>query len=501
MEERNGLGAYVDAHKALISPARRLPLDIVEEIFVACLPTHRNCVMSASEAPVLLGRICNSWRAISLSIPRLWARIHVVEPQPDPFNRPTASFDEKVAQRVQVIKMWLGRSGQCPLSISLESAPENSRPETEVSPAASVQFLRALVPFAPRWQHIHFTTPASYILEIISHLDIDMPWLETIAFHYQISRLLERIDWGHFSIFRGARISSVSIPGNIFIPERFPVRWDQLTTLTIGGPSWSVMADLRSEVIFRVISGCPELRCCKVVVRDDLETAMSTAPSQYPILELSFLHTLAIHCIGCAAPVVSVLLKRLSAPELSSMTFLGSTQDSTTLSDFFAGSLCLYSLEIDNHVLSKTSLLDTLCHLPSTMRQLKIPTTESAWGLQGSFDDDALAVLASSGPCPALQDLFIGHNLHGISDAAILQFITARMMLEPRTALKSVEIHFDRPMTIDIMPNLRPFIETGLTVSLIYTPSLQYSPWNGLPDAPAVVYPAWTAPTQNSTVW
>jgi hypothetical protein len=48
MEECNSLrlGAYVDAHKALILPARRLPLDIIEEIFVACLATHRNCVMS-----------------------------------------------------------------------------------------------------------------------------------------------------------------------------------------------------------------------------------------------------------------------------------------------------------------------------------------------------------------------------------------------------------------------------------------------------------------------
>ncbi|KAJ6594630.1 hypothetical protein B0H19DRAFT_921280, partial [Mycena capillaripes] len=70
--ERDGLGAFVEAHQALISPVRRLPLDIIQEIFVACIPTHRNCVMSASEAPVLLGRICSSWRAISLSTPRLW---------------------------------------------------------------------------------------------------------------------------------------------------------------------------------------------------------------------------------------------------------------------------------------------------------------------------------------------------------------------------------------------------------------------------------------------
>ncbi|KAJ7683071.1 hypothetical protein B0H17DRAFT_1074531 [Mycena rosella] len=48
------LSAYADAHRALISPARRLMYS-----------SHRNCVMSAVEAPILLGRICSSWRAIS----------------------------------------------------------------------------------------------------------------------------------------------------------------------------------------------------------------------------------------------------------------------------------------------------------------------------------------------------------------------------------------------------------------------------------------------------
>ncbi|KAJ7699006.1 hypothetical protein B0H17DRAFT_863976, partial [Mycena rosella] len=71
-EERSRLGTYVEGHRALISLARRLPLDIIQEIFLACIPTHRNCVMSATEAPVLLGRICSSWRSISLSTPRLW---------------------------------------------------------------------------------------------------------------------------------------------------------------------------------------------------------------------------------------------------------------------------------------------------------------------------------------------------------------------------------------------------------------------------------------------
>ncbi|KAJ7634614.1 hypothetical protein FB45DRAFT_909361, partial [Roridomyces roridus] len=44
-----------------------------------CLPTHRNCVMDASEAPLLLGRISSAWRALSLATPRLWASLHIVD--------------------------------------------------------------------------------------------------------------------------------------------------------------------------------------------------------------------------------------------------------------------------------------------------------------------------------------------------------------------------------------------------------------------------------------
>ncbi|KAJ7040748.1 hypothetical protein C8F04DRAFT_909864, partial [Mycena alexandri] len=63
--QHSRLDTSLSKHRALISP---VPLDIIGEISFACLPTHRNCVMSASEAPLLLGRIC---RSTSLSTPRL----------------------------------------------------------------------------------------------------------------------------------------------------------------------------------------------------------------------------------------------------------------------------------------------------------------------------------------------------------------------------------------------------------------------------------------------
>ncbi|KAJ7354485.1 hypothetical protein DFH08DRAFT_933964 [Mycena albidolilacea] len=489
VEERDDLGIYVDAHKALISPARRVPLDIVQEIFVACLPTHRNCVMSASEAPVLLGRICSSWRAISFSTPRLWARIHIVEPV-GPHNLTHALS----AQRLETTRMWLGRSGQCPLSISLQSAPEDGIGRD--ASATSVQFLQTLLSFAPRWQHIQLTTPASLLLEIVSRIDIEMPWLETIAFLDQHSRVIRGIKWGHFNILRGARLSSLLIPGIIFIPERFPVHWDQLTTLTIGGPIWTAPPTMTSEAIWRVISRCSALRRCKLMVNDNDETPML----QHPIVELPFLHTLVLHCIAREAPAVQVLLGHLSFPKLRNFTFIGASQDSPALHDFFANSVCMESLTIDTNIFIKPCFIETLPGLPPTIRRLMIRDTGGGWAPPPpSLDDDTLAVLMSPELCPALQELYMNCG-NTISDTAVLQFISARMQ-DPRTALKRVDIRFGRPMTLDIMSSLRTFIETGLEVSLMYSPIIpsQNSPWQGLVDAPAPVYPDWGPPPINLT--
>ncbi|KAJ7192405.1 hypothetical protein GGX14DRAFT_315439, partial [Mycena pura] len=63
---------YIHAHKALGSPAHRLPPELIGQIFLHCLPHRSNALMRTSEAPLLLCRICSVWRAVALSLPRLW---------------------------------------------------------------------------------------------------------------------------------------------------------------------------------------------------------------------------------------------------------------------------------------------------------------------------------------------------------------------------------------------------------------------------------------------
>ncbi|KAJ6594633.1 hypothetical protein B0H19DRAFT_920691, partial [Mycena capillaripes] len=235
-EERKNLSAYVEEHRALISPVRRLPLDIIQEIFVACLPTHRNCVMSAQEAPVLLGRICSSWRAISLSTPRLWARLHIAEPTHEVFSGATSTevYEQKLAQRLETTKIWLSRSGQCPLSISLDSSQEHTGPPSgpDAFPNTCL-FLHAMIPFASRWQNISLSVSWTVLNTLSNLTESDVPMLAKLDINQRLESVIPNIQWTSFALFRAPRITSFALAGDHMSPLEFPVRWGNLTTLSI----------------------------------------------------------------------------------------------------------------------------------------------------------------------------------------------------------------------------------------------------------------------------
>ncbi|KAJ7718278.1 hypothetical protein B0H16DRAFT_1797754 [Mycena metata] len=107
--QRDRLNVFVDAHLALISPIRRLPDDIVAEIFKATLPTDRNVMMSSAEAPLLLSSVFQVWRRLALSTPRLWASFHIVIP----------ASEAELPHLGETTSLWLSRSGALPLSVSL----------------------------------------------------------------------------------------------------------------------------------------------------------------------------------------------------------------------------------------------------------------------------------------------------------------------------------------------------------------------------------------------
>ncbi|KAJ7437727.1 hypothetical protein FB451DRAFT_1193045 [Mycena latifolia] len=449
--ERARISVYVDAHRALISPARRLPLDIIQKIFIACLPTHRNCAMSAIEAPVLLGRVCSFWRSICLSTPRLWSKIHIVEPQ-CPYSGPTALFEEKLAQRLETIKMWLGRSGQCPLSISLQCVLRGYGGFT----TAADQILQALAPFASHWEHLMLIHP-SVLGTLLDLTERDVPRLKSVELHTPVAYVMRG---DSFRFLNGPEVCSVSLFGANFTAPELPLLWGRLTHLAIIEDGW--YGSITNRTALQVLSRCPQLRTCRLFIDDDRNESSRDGE---PIVELSFLHTLC---------------------SLQHLKLRGEFDADLTDAEFYAPLLAavprLESLDVNIELFSKPSLIYLLRGLPPTLREIDISNHITRGGSSqfwiGLFGDKILESLIPSPdvptPCPGLQTVQTTFPC-SFADQTLLRFIKSR-------SLKRVVVHFNRAMEFDIRPELQPLVESGLHLELTYPPPavLRFSPWEGL---------------------
>ncbi|KAF8143345.1 hypothetical protein K438DRAFT_1876203 [Mycena galopus ATCC 62051] len=495
VEERDALGAYVEAHKALISPVRRLPHDIIEEIFTACLPTHRNCVMSATEAPVLLGRICRSWRVISLSTPRLWSRLHIVEPtrpyNSSPYALSPGLYEAKVTQRLEVANIWLRRSGTCPLSISVESNLDHGvSPPLTPSPSVTKPdlFLNMLIPFASRWRSIRLVVPPSALETLSCLTENDVPLLRRlkIAQRPHHSPIVPQWTLAQCGILNGPSLTKFSLSGSSVFSSDLPLRWSQLTALSLMGPAWGTGHTPQScETTLDLLSRCPKLETCKLLIYDPRDGYLPDS-----VVECPFLHTFVLESTGSPVFTSGRLLSRLSLPGLRDFAMHGQADfhgvfTSNSLAMSLAASTHLEAIAIDSDSFSKASLMDFIRSLPPTILCLQITDRLHTWSpTDGALDDDILAVFDTSpdrpAPCPALKKLAM-LQCRKVSDEALRTFIIARAPV-----LEAVDVRFNRDRQIDILPSLESAVAAGLKISTTYislTPP-QFSPWQGLPDPP-----------------
>ncbi|KAF9260862.1 hypothetical protein L218DRAFT_871502, partial [Marasmius fiardii PR-910] len=118
---RQTVATFVNSHYALVSPFRRLPEDVMTEIFLRCLPTDRNPTRSVEEAPLLLTRVNRKCRDVVLSSPRLWSALHIYAPYFDEGHERESK--SRLKRRAEGIEAWLNRSGSLPLNLSVVVSP------------------------------------------------------------------------------------------------------------------------------------------------------------------------------------------------------------------------------------------------------------------------------------------------------------------------------------------------------------------------------------------
>ncbi|KAJ3522305.1 hypothetical protein NMY22_g11949 [Coprinellus aureogranulatus] len=112
---RDRLWNSVMGHRGMISCARRIPDDILREIFVETLPTTYLPTVNANQSPTVLTHICGRWRKVALSTPHLWSGIHVK--LPDPSGGGGYTKDDR-DRKVSHIGEWISRAHAIPITIS-----------------------------------------------------------------------------------------------------------------------------------------------------------------------------------------------------------------------------------------------------------------------------------------------------------------------------------------------------------------------------------------------
>ncbi|KAJ7197801.1 hypothetical protein GGX14DRAFT_573950 [Mycena pura] len=409
--KREQLQQFIDSHLALVSPARRLPQDILGEIFMACLSENGYASMKPSEAPLLLCRLCRDWRNLALSMPRLWASLHFPE-----FLYLRPSHDS--AQ----LELWLNRSGGLPLSIFLAI-------DTKL-------VLQSLVDQAHRWENIRLKDLMHSTLKILAQLSPeDVPLLKTVVIE---NRYYEETI---LSFLRAAHIRRLSLRSGSFGVQN-------LTSPL--GVSHLCLHELPSVHTLHLLRHCPLLETCTLTDSYSYSLALDVGPRIH-------LERMRYLCIIERSDSRDVL-EHIFLPNLRSLEY---SNDGRGRRDFpldILASLCAPEMVTDLNLSIEisTELLANVLR-PFSMLQKLILHVRRVF-LRGGVPKCSLFTLltpSSLSPaevlCPHLQSI-CSLGFDAGSDEELLTMIdTRRTGIQP---LANVHVAFTRKLQVDILPRL-----------------------------------------------
>jgi hypothetical protein len=125
---RNDTEAHVHQHRAIMSSVRRVPAELICEIFALTLSNAESDDTTGIKPPWYFGHICRSWRRSALAYPPLWNSITIP-------SSITGSF-------LPILETQLLRSANAPLDIYWPDI------QSDVDP----RLLDLVLPHSPRWR-------------------------------------------------------------------------------------------------------------------------------------------------------------------------------------------------------------------------------------------------------------------------------------------------------------------------------------------------------------
>lgn len=263
IEKRKVLRQFVASYRALLSPIRRLPLEILQEIFQWCPP----------ESSIRLTHVCSLWRSILLSSPLRWSTVHVNSVAENAFRHLVQLFSERSRGILLKFSVCLDED-ESSRGLKVPHTPEGCRDLHVTGFSRAVMTLDVEAPSTLEGLSIDCSQfPASYY-----------PAPFCPASHYPASyrHLIERRVWDRpeptpaCGLFEAVNLRSLClrIPfGTLIFPRYSRPSWPYLTELTLDGLACAAKAyaTLNVTIAVRILSGCPQLVRCTLWIASSMD--------------------------------------------------------------------------------------------------------------------------------------------------------------------------------------------------------------------------------------
>ncbi|KAJ7491071.1 hypothetical protein FB451DRAFT_1124703, partial [Mycena latifolia] len=320
-EQRRNLEWYKECYRSILSPIRKLPPEILQNIFLACRGGEPDVIPTA-------GQVCRYWRDIVVGTPELWSIISV--------GRTRYTFTERYRNLASLFLEW---SGSQPLSICIRNP-------------ADTRLVECLWRHVNRWQTLRLSTR-------------DTSFYGTLGLEAFDLGMLEKFELLEANTFRASDQTCITISQNApklcDVVLKNPLRywklpWGQLTRIQYDIPS---AADG-----LRILQLCPQLVECSL---DRMTEAAPDFAILRPSRKLRFLR-LAVDTTSSPQSPPETILKTfficLTAPDLNSLEVFGQWLP-RDLTGFLTRSECkLESLTLGTGYMKDENIINVLGTLP-----------------------------------------------------------------------------------------------------------------------------------------
>ncbi|KAJ7460170.1 hypothetical protein FB451DRAFT_1500433 [Mycena latifolia] len=335
--ERRRRSQYADILMGTLSPIRRIPSEILVEIFLTCrdntLSEPNYSITDSRQAPMLMGHVSSRWRQVCHGAPRLWDHFHLSA-------TPGSSMDRTVSQ----LRPILARSRILPLHVKFK--------QWSGSPTVTENLFDLIFQTHERLKHLYLcikrTTTSSKSLSRIFNRPTPLPVLSSIKLIVDETLDAARV----LALFHDMRqLRDVHLNTHPLPPRSllYALPWAQFTRL--GLHSALELGDARD-----ILAQCAVLQECELY---ELTNEDGMEPPHH-VHQLIHLQRLAI---SSDQEIASEFLEAFSFPNLLSLDISCSALSPDAIPNLLAGSKC--SLEVLRLNVNGLDLIPLLRQLPS----------------------------------------------------------------------------------------------------------------------------------------